>query len=122
MDLNLIANGLTQSINPNVEALARISAGYGTAPDGSRAPQYLPDQGVMLQKQALNLVHFDYKRTNTEGVSLLTADVYLREVMQTVEASYQTVATDSAAGPKNQGTTNTVSPTPTQNAAIQGGS
>ncbi|MDN8598622.1 hypothetical protein Q0A17_04190 [Citrobacter sp. S2-9] len=53
MDLNLIANGLTQSINPNVAAIARISAGYGTAEDGSRAPQYLPDQGVMLQKQAL---------------------------------------------------------------------
>lgn len=71
--------------------------------------------------KSLNLVHFDYKRTNTDGVTLLTADLYLREVMQTVDTSYQTVATDSAAGTKNQGTTNTVSPTPTQNAAIQGG-
>lgn len=72
--------------------------------------------------KSLNLVHFDYKRTNAEGVTLLTAEVFMREVMQTVEASYKTVSTDSAADTKNQGTTNTVSPSPTQSAAIQGGS
>lgn len=53
MDLNLIANGITQSINPNILATARISNGYDIAADGSREPQYLPDQDVMVQKQAL---------------------------------------------------------------------
>lgn len=72
--------------------------------------------------KSLNLVHFDYKRTNAEGVTLLTAEVFMREIMQTVEASYKTVSTDSAADTKKQGTTNTVSPSPTQSAAIQGGS
>lgn len=53
MDLNRIANGLTRSVNPNIEAIAKISDGYETAPDGSRGPKYLPDETVMLQKQAL---------------------------------------------------------------------
>jgi len=68
---------------------------------------------------SVNLVHFDYKRTNTEGVTLLTADLYLREIRQTVEASYTTVSSDSAADTKNQGTVNPVTPTPSQNAAIR---
>lgn len=53
MDLNLIANGLTQSINPNVAAIAKISDGYETAADGSRVPKYLDDNPITIQKQAL---------------------------------------------------------------------
>ena len=69
MDLNRIANGLTQSVNPNIPAIARISNGYGTAADGSRAPQYLPDENVVVQKQ--NLTQRDLmqlEQLNIQGV------------------------------------------------------
>lgn len=67
---------------------------------------------------SVNLIHFDYKRTNTEGVTLLIAELYLREVQQSTKAGYKTVGSDSATDSKNQGTVNTVTPTTTQSAAI----
>lgn len=73
----------------------------------------------------VNLVHFDYKRTNVEGVTMLVADLYLREIQQTTTATYktvatsETVATDSAADAKEQGTMNTTLLTANENATIR---
>lgn len=71
--------------------------------------------------KSVNLVHFNYKRTNTDGVTLLTAELYLREIQQSATAGYTTVASDSASDSKNQGTVNPVTPTTTQSAAIKDG-
>lgn len=72
--------------------------------------------------QSANLVHFDYKRTNTDGVTMITAELYFREIQQSAKAGYKTVGSDSAADSKNQGTVNTVTPSTTQGAAIKDGS
>lgn len=53
MDLNAIANGAIQSVNPNIEAFVWINNGYRTEPDGSRVPDHLPGQYIQVQKQAL---------------------------------------------------------------------
>ena len=71
--------------------------------------------------KSVNLVHFDYKRTNTDGVTLLTADLYLREIQQSATADYRTVATDSAADAQGLGTVSLIRLDASQNAAINRG-
>lgn len=69
MDLNRIANGLTKTVNPNIPAVARISNGYVTAEDGSRAPGYLPDKDITIQKQALTQGDLrQLEKLNIQGV------------------------------------------------------
>ncbi|HBW3346579.1 phage baseplate protein [Klebsiella pneumoniae] len=67
---------------------------------------------------SLNLVHFDYKRTNDEGVTLLVVDAYLREIQQSATATYKTVSSDSAADTKEGGTVNATSLSKTESAAV----
>lgn len=62
MNLRNIANGLTQAINPNVEAKIYKSTGWTINPDRSRSPSYDPPVTAMVQVQEMSqkdLQHID---------------------------------------------------------------
>lgn len=53
MDLNGIVSGVIGVVNPQVRVTIRVSTGYVTGADGSRAPAYAGPQVVFVQLQAL---------------------------------------------------------------------
>lgn len=53
MKLRSLANSITKTVNPNLQAVRRRSSGYTTRSDGSRIPLYA-DVPVTLQVQALS--------------------------------------------------------------------
>lgn len=65
-----------------------------------------------------NVVHYDYKRTSTNGVGLLVVDVWLVEVRVTATAAFSNTKSPSAAGQVNGGTVQTSAATPTQARAV----
>lgn len=72
-----------------------------------------------------NLVHFDYRKTAKEGAVRLIADLYFREVRETVSAVYSNGTlpnissnSASAANPINLGTVTGSTPTVTESALI----
>lgn len=55
MNLHALARPLITSVNPEVDAVLRVSTGIAaTAPDGTRIPGYAPDQNVRAQVQDLS--------------------------------------------------------------------
>lgn len=54
MNLRGVANRLTRSINPNVQARLHVSAGYETAASGRQEPAYLKPAVINVQAQALS--------------------------------------------------------------------
>lgn len=59
-------------------------------------------EGKMIQ--SVNINHFNLSRTSTNGVSLLTVDVALKEVRVTATAALSNTAKPSGAAPTNTGT------------------
>ncbi|MGP2516368.1 phage baseplate protein [Yersinia sp. 2545 StPb PI] len=51
----------------------------------------------------VDLVGYDYRRTNENGVTLLIVEARFNEVRVTGDAQYKSVKSDSAANPVNQG-------------------
>jgi hypothetical protein len=52
MGLRALANSITRTVNPNVQAIRRRSDGYTSKPNGARLPLY-DDTPVVVQVQAL---------------------------------------------------------------------
>lgn len=67
MNLHGIAGPIIATVNPKTVATLRVNSGiYTTAPDGSRAPVYLPDAPVMAQVQPLTFRDIQ----QTDGLNL----------------------------------------------------
>lgn len=64
-----------------------------------------------------NLTHYDYRRTNTNGVSLLTVDLWLEEVRVTGTTTAPSTQAPSGATPVNGGNVQTQTPTAAQQLA-----
>lgn len=54
MNLHGIASGIVGAVNPPVPIVIKVSTGYTTAADGSRAPSYAAPVTVLGQVQALS--------------------------------------------------------------------
>lgn len=61
-----------------------------------------------------NVVHYDYRRTATNGVSLLTPDIWLKEVRVTGVGSFFNTQSPSGADTVQDGVVGTSTPTGTQ--------
>lgn len=53
MSLQTLARACIASINPDIPAIIRRSAGYTTLPNGKQVPAYEPDEQAMIQRQEL---------------------------------------------------------------------
>ena len=53
--------------------------------------------------QSVNVTHYDYRRTATNGVGLLQVDVWCVEVRVTAQAQFQNVQNPASASPQTQG-------------------
>ena len=69
---------------------------------------------------SVNVVHYDYRRETSRGVSKIDADVFLQEVRVTATQQYTSTATPAGQPNTTVGTVQTTSPTPTQATAIGG--
>lgn len=67
--------------------------------------------------QNCNVQHIDYRRTNTNGVGMITVEMWLLEI-RVVPKRGSDVIFPSSADPFNEGTTQTVLPTLLQNAIL----
>ena len=75
MNLRSIANQLTQSINPNIQANIYKSNGWTVNPDRSRTPAFDPPISMMIQKQAMSqadLQHIDSLGLQGQFISIYT--------------------------------------------------
>ena len=52
---------------------------------------------------SVNVMHYDYRRTNRSGVAMLTVDVWVEQVRVTGTTAYSNTATPSGADPVNVG-------------------
>ena len=68
-----------------------------------------------------NLIHWDTARTAKGGVSMLTINVWLREIRTAPSPSFSQTKTSAGQDPVNGGTVQAQTPTPTQSAAAAGG-
>jgi hypothetical protein len=59
----------------------------------------------------VTIIRFDFRRTSTNGVGLLTVDVALREVLTAPSPAFTNTAAPSGADPQNGGAVQTQSPT-----------
>jgi len=66
--------------------------------------------------QNANIIHYDYRRTSTNGVGLLTVDIWLLEVRVTATTAFASTAQPSGASPVNDGNVQAQTPTPSQGA------
>lgn len=70
--------------------------------------------------QDVNLARFDYRRQNSNGVSLLLADLQFEEVRVTATATYDNTAQASGAPEKSLGNVQASTPTAAQTASFRG--
>lgn len=67
----------------------------------------------------MNLVHFDYRKTSRDGVSLLQAMCFFEEVMQTAVAEYENTRQPSGNDPASQGQVIATPPNKEQQASFE---
>jgi hypothetical protein len=72
-------------------------------------------EGTLIQN--VNILRFDFRRTDTSGVGLLTVDVLLREIRATATAAFSNTQQPSGANPLNGGSVQPQTPTASQSAA-----
>jgi hypothetical protein len=65
-----------------------------------------------------NAVHYDYERRATKGVTLLTVNVFMREVRQTAVATFSNTVAPSGADPVQDGNVQAATPTTQQSNAL----
>ncbi len=70
--------------------------------------------------KSLNLVQFDYRRTSTNGVTLLTVNASFQEVRVTATAKYTKTAAPAGATMVNNGGVKAEAPTPAAAAILKG--
>jgi hypothetical protein len=82
MNLRGYANGATRAINPNIEAIVRVSAGYGIKPDGNRIPKYdnLPFRAQVQALQYNDMMHLE--GLNIQGIRRA---IYLNGMIDSVK-------------------------------------
>jgi hypothetical protein len=68
-----------------------------------------------------NITHFDYRRTSSNGVSLLTVSVWLQEIRSEASTAFTQTAQPSGADKVNGGTVQTTTATPVQKAVVNTG-
>jgi hypothetical protein len=66
-----------------------------------------------------NIVNYSYQRTSTNGVGLLTVDIWLLEVRVTATAAFANTAAPSGADPVSDGSVQPQDPSTTRAAALQ---
>jgi hypothetical protein len=66
-----------------------------------------------------NIVNYSYQRTSTNGVGLLTVDLWLLEIRETATAAFSNTAAPSGADPVSNGSVQPVDPSTTRAAALQ---
>lgn len=64
-----------------------------------------------------NIVNYSYQRTSTNGVGLLTVDLWLLEVRVTATAAFANTAAPSGSDPVSDGSVQTQTPTSSQSQA-----
>lgn len=70
--------------------------------------------------QSVNVVHYDYRRESSRGVSKIDADIFLQEVRVTATQQYTSTATASGQPNTTIGGVQASAPTATQSTAIGG--
>lgn len=70
--------------------------------------------------QSVNVNHYDYRRSSTNGVGLLKVDVWLQQVRVTATAAFSNTKSPSGASAVNGGTVQTTTPTQPQAAQAAG--
>lgn len=65
-----------------------------------------------------NITHFDYRRTEKSGVTLMTFSVWLQEIRTAGTPAFTSTASPNGASPQNGGTVQPTAPTPSQSSAI----
>jgi len=68
----------------------------------------------------LNIVHHDYRREAKNGATLITVDVWLREVRVTATSAFTSTKSASSADPQSNGVVQSASPSAAQSSAIGG--
>jgi len=68
-----------------------------------------------------NITHYDYKRTNNQGLGLIQVDVYLEEVRTTATQSFTNTKSPSGANPVADGNVQPAAPTPDQVTGVDDG-
>ena len=110
-------------VNTPYDARVRMSKG-GTESDRQ---QFLDDIEALADSLELcdvvtpekiylsaNLNHFDYHRTATNGVGLITVDVWLIEIRETISAKFSNTKQPSGASPTTVGTVQPQTPKDSQ--------
>lgn len=67
-----------------------------------------------------NAVHYDYRRTATHGVTMLTVDVFMEEVRQKATATFTNTKKPEGAGKVDDGTVQADTPTDAQQSSLSG--
>lgn len=70
--------------------------------------------------QNVNIVHYDYRRTNTEGLGLLKVDVWVQEIRVRPGSTFSNVKSPNAAGTINNGSVQATPAAPAQQALVDG--
>lgn len=72
-------------------------------------------EGPLIQN--VNIIRYDYRRTSTNGVGLLSVDIAFREIRVTATTAFSNTAAPSGANPVNDGSVQPQVPTTSQSAA-----
>lgn len=75
---------------------------------------YMPEGAL----QSMTLVSYEFVRTATSGISLVSFDVHFVEVMQTVTPAFTNTAVPEDGSPAQGGTVQTQEPTPGQRSTL----
>jgi hypothetical protein len=71
--------------------------------------------------QNLNPKHHDYRKTATDGVTLLTVEIWFEQIRVSATAEFSNTASPGAAGAVNGGAVQPVTPTPAESAEVAWG-
>jgi hypothetical protein len=104
---------------------------YGKGGDEGERTQFLTDIATAVASldlytlvtpevsyDSVNVTHFDYRRTSKNGVTMLTVEVWVEEIRDTVQASFSNTQQPEGADTSNNGGVQPQTPTASQTAAI----
>ena len=66
----------------------------------------------------VNVLHYDYNRTATNGLGLMTVRIYLQEIRQSAQAAFSNTQAASGSGTQDDGTVQTTPPTNQQSESV----
>ena len=86
MNLHQIVSPYIATVNPFVLATVKISAGYLTAPDGARTPQYQTMTNVPVQIQALTAMEIEH--LDSLNIQNVTRSAYLNGDIEGLQRAF----------------------------------